>query len=55
MTGIYPGGFTYVRFWTKIEFSNVLYHGKQSQNNCEMQLKISRCCKLRSRFMAGPW
>ena len=50
-TGIYPSSFTNVRFWTKIEFLNVIfswiYHKMQAGN--------WRYCKLRSGFMAEPW
>ena len=54
---IYSSSFTNVRFWTKIEFSNVAFHGKRSQNFCKMQVDVLRRCKLRNgnSFMAESW
>ena len=54
LAGIYPSSFTNVHFWTKIEFSNVLFHNIQSQN-CKMQVRVQRSFKLWSWFMAEPW
>lgn len=54
--GIYPNIFSnvYVCFWTKIEFSNVLFHNKRPRNCFKMQMGVSRYCKLRNRFMVEP-
>ena len=41
--GIYPNNFTNVSFWTKIEFLNVLFHEKWSQNYCKIQVRIWMC------------
>ena len=54
-SGIYPGCFTNVHFWTMIEFLNVLFHEKRSQNYCKIQVGVWTCCKLHNRFMAEPW
>ena len=32
LAGIYRSSFTIVRFWNKIEFSNVIFREKHSQN-----------------------
>ena len=55
LTSTYPSSSTNVRFWTKTEFSNVLFQNKRSWNYCKMQEGIWKCCKLSSRFMAETW
>ena len=54
-SSIYPSSFTNVRFRTKIEFKNVLYHQKQSWNYCKILVAVSRCFKLHNGFIAESW
>ena len=54
-SGIYPNSFNNVRFGTKIELLNILFHENLSQNYCKVWEGVWRGCKLSNRFMAKPW
>ena len=50
-TEIYPSSFTNVRFWKKIEFSNVIVCQKRSQNCPTMKVGPGHCLS----FTVGSW
>ena len=54
VAGIFPSSSTNVRFWKKIEFSNVIFRKKQPQNYSTMKEGVWGHCKLRSGSTGEP-
>ena len=52
VAGIYPCSFTNVRFWKKIEFSNVIFRKKK---DCKIVLKWRWVPRGTLSFTAVPW